>query len=471
MANVLEQGSLKRSPYPLRFLTLTFLVTGAILSWLGVGAFETYRLIKQQRWRDLRIMELRGRILQLDEVLTMSARMAAATGDTGWELRYRRFEAELDSAIKEVLRLAPERDAAEETDAANLALVKMENLAFGLVREGRRPEAQGVLFSENYELEKQRYSEGMARLDERLKDKVDAALDREEGRAYARLVAIVVLLPLLMITWAYAWWAISRRIEEHQRAESELRRTADELGRSNAQLEQFAYVASHDLQEPLRSIASYAQLLALRYEGKLDGNADDFIRYVVDGAKRMRTLIDDLLAYSRLARDHKPLESTDCNAVVSLVLGDLAASIKERRAQVTCDGLPTLTADPSLLSHMFQNLIQNALKFAGAQAPAIHVSATRQLGEWVFSVRDNGIGIKPEYAERIFLIFQRLHTRDEYPGNGMGLAICKKIAEHHGGRIWVESEPGKGSIFFFTIPAERAAPVALEARAGARQPA
>jgi light-regulated signal transduction histidine kinase (bacteriophytochrome) len=228
---------------------------------------------------------------------------------------------------------------------------------------------------------------------------------------------------------------------------------AADLARSNAELEQFAYVASHDLQEPLRMVASYTQLLARRYQGKLDQDADEFIAFAVDGARRMQDLINDLLAYSRVGTRALQVETVDTQALVDQVVGDLAAAVEESGGRVTRGPLPNLQADPTQLRQLFQNLIANAIKFRGERPPEVQVSADRSDGAWRFAVRDNGIGIDPEYRERIFALFQRLHTRAEYPGTGIGLAICRKIVERHGGRIWVESEPRQGTTFWFSLPA------------------
>jgi PAS domain S-box-containing protein len=244
----------------------------------------------------------------------------------------------------------------------------------------------------------------------------------------------------------------STDITERKRTEEKLKLTLADLERSNKELEQFAYVASHDLQEPLRMVSSYTQLLARRYQSQLDADANEFIAFAVDGANRMQRLINDLLAYSRVGTHGKGFELTDCTAVLDQALANLKAAIDKSGAVVTHDPLPTVMADNLQLVQLFQNLIGNAIKFHGEEPPRVHVSTEQKGNAWVFSVRDNGIGIEPRYTERIFILFQRLHTREEYPGTGIGLAICKKIAERHGGRIWVESQPGIGSTFYFTIP-------------------
>lgn len=236
-----------------------------------------------------------------------------------------------------------------------------------------------------------------------------------------------------------------------RQAEEDLARKVDELARSNADLEQFAYVASHDLQEPLRMVTAYTQLLAERYRGKLDENADKFIAYAADGAQRMQVLIRDLLAFSRVGGKEAP-GSVDCNAVMKDVLQALAAAIEESAAVVRHGELPVVWADRTQVAQVFQNLIGNAIKFRGKEPPLVSVQAEQAGRQWQFSVSDNGIGIAPEYAENVFVVFQRLHGRAEYPGNGIGLAICKKIVEHNGGKIWVESQADSGSTFKFTLP-------------------
>lgn len=247
---------------------------------------------------------------------------------------------------------------------------------------------------------------------------------------------------------------LKREVEEREQIANDLKQFTVQLERSNQELEQFAYVASHDLQEPLRVVAGYLQLLERRYKGRLDQDADKFIAFAVDAAKRMQALINDLLAYSRVGRQLKPMIPTDMNQVVADALKNLRVMIEERGAVVEVGELPTVSADAGQLTLVFQNLIGNAIKFHGDKPPLVRVQAKACPKEWEFSIQDNGIGIDMQYSKRIFLIFQRLHTREEYPGTGIGLAICQKIIERHGGRVWLESQSGQGSTFFFTIPSE-----------------
>jgi signal transduction histidine kinase len=246
---------------------------------------------------------------------------------------------------------------------------------------------------------------------------------------------------------------LQREIADRQRAEQGLAEKTVELQRSNAELEQFAYVASHDLQEPLRMITGYTQLLAKRYHDKLDETAAEFIGYAVDGAKRMQGLINDLLAYSRVGTRGNPFAWAQCDKILSDTIVSMKVAIEESGATVTCDPLPTVLCDEGQLGQLFQNLLGNGIKYHDSGAPRIHINSRRQGAHWLFSVKDNGIGIERQYHERIFTIFQRLHNKEQYAGSGIGLAICKKIVERHGGKIWVESELGKGSTFYFALPA------------------
>lgn len=244
-----------------------------------------------------------------------------------------------------------------------------------------------------------------------------------------------------------------KQVEELKLAQEVERRRTAELVRSNQELQQFAYIAAHDLQEPLRMVASYTQLLAQRYKGRLDADADDFIGFAVDGARRMQMLISDLLAYCRVETAGKAPSEVQSREAFDEALRNLEGAIADSGARITCDPLPLVMADRIQLVQLFQNLVGNAIKYRTAERPEIHVSARRgRPNEWIFSIRDNGIGIDPKYAERIFLMFQRLHSRDEFSGTGIGLTLCKKIAERHGGRIWVEPNPGPGSTFHVSLP-------------------
>jgi PAS domain S-box-containing protein len=238
---------------------------------------------------------------------------------------------------------------------------------------------------------------------------------------------------------------------EQRKVEQKLHDTLNELERSNKELEQFAYITSHDLQELLRMLANFSKLLSNSYKGKLDSRADEYLHFIVDGARRMQNLISDLLTYARVTARPAPFAQTDLNIILDEVQRDLQLIISESGTQISYSSLPVINADPVQIKQLFQNLIQNAIKFRGESEPRIKITYELKDNKWLFSVSDNGIGIKPQFFERIFVIFQRLHEKEKYPGTGIGLTICRKIIERHGGNIWVESEEGKGSTFYFSI--------------------
>jgi PAS domain S-box-containing protein len=278
---------------------------------------------------------------------------------------------------------------------------------------------------------------------------VELAARRKDGRE----IPVDVSLSAICLNGEWHAVGILRDITERKRMEEAIRTHAEKLARSNTELERFAYVASHDLQEPLRMVASFTQLLSKRYSGKLDATADRYIDFAVDGAKRMQQLIADLLAYSRVNSKEIEVRQANSQALIVTAAKNLRAAIEESGASVDWGQLPDVCVDQTQFIQLFQNLLANAIKFRRKEAaPRIHVSAEDTGGEWLFSVQDNGIGIDPRHADRVFQIFQRLHTRAEYPGTGIGLAVCQKVVERHGGKIWVESEPGAGSTFRFTIP-------------------
>jgi PAS domain S-box-containing protein len=338
----------------------------------------------------------------------------------------------------------------EERTAADV------ELAFQVEEKGKRADELAVIVEErtvaNKELafqveEKGKRADELAVIvEERTAANKELAFQVEEKGKRADELAVIVE------ERTTANKELAFQVQEKGKRADELVIINAELARSNAELEQFAYVATHDLQEPLRAVASCVQLLQKRYEGHLDEKADEFITHAVDGTKRMQTLINDLLAYSRISTHARVFASTNCDMVLQQALANLMVAIAESGAVVTRDALPTVSGDATQLTQLFQNLIGNALKFRGERPPEIHVGAVRHNGDWRFSVADNGIGMEPQYFERVFLVFQRLHTRKDYQGTGIGLAICKKVVERHGGRIWAESEPGQGATFCFTIP-------------------
>jgi signal transduction histidine kinase len=298
-----------------------------------------------------------------------------------------------------------------------------------------------------------------------------AVRTKQTATSTTQAVHVIVVGNTLSFIFLFAAGAtIYQEMGRRKRAEDEVRdlnadlekrvadRTAElcertaELARSNSELQQFAYVASHDLQEPLRMVASFTQLLAKRYNDKLGDDAREFIHYAVDGATRLQTLIGDLLNYSRVGTHAKPLQPTQCDAALDRVLASLKLAIQDSGTTITRDPLPTVMADEVQLCQLFQNLLTNAMRFRSERPARVHIFAKREGRSWRISVRDNGIGIAQEHTDRIWVIFQRLHTKTEYPGTGIGLAICKKIAERHGGTIAIEASPGGGSTFYFTIP-------------------
>ncbi|NMC77488.1 MAG: PAS domain S-box protein, partial [Candidatus Methanofastidiosa archaeon] len=249
---------------------------------------------------------------------------------------------------------------------------------------------------------------------------------------------------------------IIRDTSERKKIEKLLKERTEALEKSNKELEEFAYIASHDLQEPLRMISSYVQLLERRYKNKLDQDANDFISYAVEGSARMKALINDLLAYSRVGTKGKEFAKTNISDILKKVLQNLQIALEENKVEISIGPMPVIMADDTQMIQLFQNLIGNAIKFKNKNPPKISIDCKEKNGNYIFSVSDNGIGIEKEYYDRIFMIFQRLHTRDKYPGTGIGLAVCKKIVERHGGSIWLESEVGKGTIFYFSIPKREA---------------
>lgn len=270
-----------------------------------------------------------------------------------------------------------------------------------------------------------------------------------------RILSLIVIwtTAIFVLKYKQSLEVIQEHAEALNRANMDLINQSKELKRSNEELEQFAYMVSHDLNEPLRMVSSYTQLLARRYKDKIDNDANDFIYHAVEGTNRMQRLINDLLNYSKIQTGGNIFEETNCSEILGQVKANLRIAIEKNSAVITNDLLPAINANSSQIMQLFQNLLENAIKFAGELPPHIHISAEKKDGEWIFSVNDRGIGIDPQFREKIFVIFHRLNDIEKYPGTGIGLAICKRIVDIHGGRIWVESGSGAGTTFYFTIPA------------------
>lgn len=449
----------------------------AILTLVGILSYRS--LIRNDEDR-LWVTHTHLVLEKLDAVLTDL--LDAETGQRGYILTgepsylepYSEALSLVDHDVKEIRELTADNPVQQHSQdrLEQLITLKLAELRYRIEIRERRGLVAGA--------EGVRQGSGKESMDQ-IRAQI-AAMREEENRllaqrsneadASARTTRIVIVSGEILAV-VFLWLAggiVGREMERRRRAEenirelnvglerrvaertAELAQRAQDLARSNSELQQFAYVASHDLQEPLRMVASFTQLLAKRYRDQLDDDARDFINYAVDGATRMQTLISDLLSYSRVGTQGKSLASTDSEALLRRVLDSLRFAVEESGAVIVHDPLPMVIADPQQLGQLLQNLLTNAIKFHGEEPPHIHISAERNGSDWKISVRDNGIGISQEHADRIFVIFQRLHTKTEYPGTGIGLAICKKIVERHGGRIWIEPSPGGGTTFCFTIP-------------------
>ncbi len=452
---------------------------------VGLNALSFWSFIKQKETTD-QVAESRIVLQKLEIVL--STLKDAETGQRGYVLTGQdSYLKPYDSAVKtikpqiqelEQLTLADPELQQQLTTLESLVTHKLAELHKTIdlrKNQGFEASVSVVLTHQGQDIMDQ-IRTVIQQMQEDKSQQLNSWLNEREKAARKGQLVFLAGIVLTLIAFYLVYQAIHQETVERKQAEASFKRLNEELEArvhrrtaeleeananllySNRELEQFAYVASHDLQEPLRAVNSYAQLIARKYQGNFDAKADKYFGYITEGATRMQQLINDLLEFSRVGTRGRALEPTDSEAVVSQALDNLKVAIAESNAAVTHDPLPTVLGDESQLVQLFQNLISNAIKFRREEPPRVHISAALQTNEWVFAVCDNGIGMEAEYFERIFTIFQRLHSRAEYPGTGIGLAVCKKIVERHGGRIWVESTPAVGTTFHFTIPQTKQQP-------------
>jgi signal transduction histidine kinase len=451
----------------------------AVALLLAVATFSyrmTIRGDEDRRWVDHTYVVLGRLEAVLADVLDAEAcqRGYLLTGEEPYLIPYREALGRLERDVKAVRELTADNPVQQAAlDRLEPMLLTRLTEMHGRIEARRAGAEAGATETAQLDLG-EKHMDRIRVATEEMKQEEKQLLVRRtaESEASARLTRATIVTgdALALLCLVFAGLMVQQEMSKRQSAEEGLRRSneelerrvaertqldqrAAELSRSNSELEQFAYVASHDLQEPLRMVASFTQLLERRYKDKLDTDAREFISFAVDGARRMQTLITDLLSFSRVGTQGKPLVATSCEEVLKQVLSTLRIAIGETNAEVTHGEMPEVMGDAQQLTQLFQNLIVNALKFRGEHAPRVDIRAVRTSQRWKISVRDHGIGISPEHAERIFVIFQRLHTRTEYPGTGIGLAVCKKIVERHGGEIGVTPAPGGGSIFYFTLEA------------------
>ncbi|HEY9742022.1 MAG TPA: CHASE3 domain-containing protein [Coleofasciculaceae cyanobacterium] len=454
---------------------------------LGLASVILVTLYPLFYWSFIKQKETTGRVAQSRLILqkletVLSSVKDAETGQRGYLLTGQEsYLAPYKVAVKtidpqiEVLKTLTLANPSQQQQIANLRpligrkLVELQKTIDLRKNQGFNVALSAVLTNQGQELMDQ-IRNTIQQMQGEENEQLQNWLKTREGTIRKGQLTFLVGIVLNLFAFYLVYRAIQQETADRRQAEAsfkqlhgelearvqertaELKEANTNLLSSNQELEQFAYVASHDLQEPLRAVNSYAQLITRKYQGNLDAKADKYLGYIMEGATRMQQLINDLLEFSRVGTRGKSLELTDCEAVLSQVLANLKVAIAESHVIITHDPLPTLMGDETQLMQLLQNLIANAIKFRREEPPRVHIKAVKRENEWVFSVSDNGIGMEPEYFERIFTIFQRLHSKSEYPGTGIGLAVCKKIVERHGGRIWVESQPGVGTTFYFTIP-------------------
>ncbi len=453
----------KRATFPKKSFIAVVIFTLISFLWLGGNLIRFVYVIDNIINQDLRITKLAGIILQDDEILTMSARMASVTGDMQWKERYTRYEKELDEAIKEASALSEQAGfgaPVHDTDLANQKLVDMEMAAFAAIEASDLKTSYAILFSDEYHRQKAIYSAGIHKLTKHLENISYIQMKREKDAIFFSLIILAFLLLITIAGWVSFIQAIRRwqaSLEEaHQKtyeATLSLEQSMEKLRSANADLERFNYVTAHDLKEPLRTAYVFSELL--EEECTLSSTQTGYIQHIKNAIMHMRHLIDDLLNYAKHTHRIDSYEEVDCQQILDHITKDILEDpIRNANATLCYSSLPILHTRKASLIQVFQNLVSNAIKYKNLTPPHIDITAEATQGAWIFAVKDNGIGIEEEYHHKIFSPFVRLHPHQDYPGNGIGLAICKKAIDNLGGKIWVESTVGKGSVFYFTIPIE-----------------
>jgi signal transduction histidine kinase len=441
------------SLFPTKGVVLLLLLTGVIFFALGLYGWQWYEHFRAAENRTVRLIELNGVIIHLDEVLTMSAKMAAATGNLEWENRYRNYEPQLDNAIKEAMNLSSATFLIDKnvtsTDAANIALVTMENKAFDLMREGNRQAAMDLLYSREYEEQKRVYNEGMESLITDMQEHMRERLDDYRWMTLGMVVFVSVVVSLLVFEW-FGMVQVHKRLTERRQAEEKQVELLEQVEAINEELKDFAHIVSHDLKAPLRGIKQLVEWISTDYADKLGEAGREQMNLLSARAERMHNLIDGVLQYSKVGRIKEEPVAVNVNKLVLEVIDMLAPP--EKIAITIANELPIVECEKTRIIQIFENLLSNAIKYMDKREGRIEVSCVGEDGFWKFSVADNGCGIEEEHFEKIFGVFQVLSPRDEIESTGIGLSVVKKIVDGYGGRIWVESKPGEGSTFFFTLP-------------------
>jgi signal transduction histidine kinase len=457
-----DKGIADNVRYPEGLLTVALLLTAVVVALLSWTVHDSHRLAAMTKDRYLRFENLRSVIVHLDEVLTMSARMAAATGDLRWEKRYRAFEPQLDAAIKEAVQLAPSANLAESaahTDAANIKLVEMENRAFALLREGRVTDAQRVLSSDEYEAQKRAYAAGINQLIGGLRNQLEAALDSDQRMMALSILSAVIVLPVMVLAWFIVirrlrrWHTgLMKSIADRKQVEERLRVSVVQLEAALKELGDFSYTVSHDLRNPLRAIDGFSNVLLEDYGDRLDEVGQDHLRRIRTATVRLGELTDELVNLLQVARQQMNYETVDLSTMARGIATVLQQREPHRQVEfVIADGL-LAKGDASLLRVVLQNLLGNAWKYTSRRTHArVEFGACHNNGHSGYFTRDDGVGFDMTYKDKLFGAFQRLHGVGEFAGNGIGLAIVQRIVQRHGGRVWAEGNIDEGATFYFTL--------------------